>query len=71
MNSSRMKTTELQMLRNLVKSGKGRPLTAADLRLLLRVWVALVNYENETKSADQVSKRGCGICRVPVSQCRC
>jgi hypothetical protein len=45
MNSALMKTTELQMLWKLVKAGEDRPLTAADLALLLRIRFALQEYE--------------------------
>jgi hypothetical protein len=45
MNYARMKTTELQMLWKLVKAGEDRPLTAADLALLLRIRFALQEYE--------------------------
>jgi hypothetical protein len=40
-----MKTTELKMLWKLVKSGERRPLSAADLALLLRIRFALLEYE--------------------------
>jgi hypothetical protein len=40
-----MKTTELKMLWKLVKSGEERPLSAADLALLLRIRFALQEYE--------------------------
>jgi hypothetical protein len=43
-----MKTTELQMLWKLVKAGEDRPLTAADLALLLRIRFALQEYEAKT-----------------------
>jgi len=45
MNYVQMKTTELNMLWKLMKSGERRPLTAADLALLLRIWFALQEYE--------------------------
>jgi hypothetical protein len=45
MNSAQMKTTELQMLWKLVKAGEDRPLTAADLALLLRIRYAVQEYE--------------------------
>jgi hypothetical protein len=48
MNYVHMKTTELKTLRKLVKSGGDRPLKAADLALLVSVWVALRAYEAET-----------------------
>jgi len=40
-----MKTTELKMLWKLVKSGEDRPLKAADLALLFRIRLALLEYE--------------------------
>jgi hypothetical protein len=40
-----MKTTELKMLWKLVKAGEDRPLSAADLALLLRIRFALQEYE--------------------------
>jgi hypothetical protein len=45
MNCALMKTTELQRLWKLVKSGEKRPLSAADLALLLRIRFALQKYE--------------------------
>ena len=45
MNSVQMKTTELNMLWKLVKAGEDRPLSAADLALLLRIRFALQEYE--------------------------
>jgi hypothetical protein len=45
MNCARMKTTELKMLWKLVKAGEDRPLSAADLALLLRLRFALQEYE--------------------------
>jgi hypothetical protein len=44
-NCARMNTTELQMLWKLVKSGEKRPLSAADMALLLRLRFALQEYE--------------------------
>jgi hypothetical protein len=43
-----MKTTELEMLWKLVKSGEHRPLSAADLTLLLRIRFALEKYEEKS-----------------------
>jgi hypothetical protein len=43
-----MKTTELKMLWKLVKAGEDRPLSAADLALLLRIRFALQEYEAKT-----------------------
>ena len=40
-----MKTSELKMLWELVKSGEERKLSAADLALLLRIRFALQQYE--------------------------
>jgi hypothetical protein len=40
-----MKSSELKMLWRLVKSGEDRPLSAADLALLLRIRFALQEYE--------------------------
>jgi hypothetical protein len=39
-----MKSTELKMLWKLVKSGETRPLSAADMALLLRLRFALQEY---------------------------
>ena len=44
-NCDLMKTTELNMLWKLVKAGEDRPLTAADLALLMRIRFALQEYE--------------------------
>ena len=44
-NCALMKTTELKMLWKLVKAGEDRPLSAADLALLLRIRFALQEYE--------------------------
>ena len=71
MNSAQMKKTELQMFWKLVKSGEDRPLAAAELRLLLRVRLALMDYQDEIKLGHQAFERRCVICRVPVSQCCC
>jgi len=49
-----MKTTELQMLWKLVKSGESRKLAAADLALLFRIRYALQEYEAQT-SVDSVT----------------
>jgi hypothetical protein len=40
-----MKPSELKMLWKLVKAGEDRPLSAADLALLLRLRFALQEYE--------------------------
>jgi len=45
-----MKTTELKMLWKLVKSGEKRKLSAADLTLLLRIRLALREYESKIES---------------------
>jgi hypothetical protein len=71
MNSAQMKTTELQMLWKLVKDGEDRTLTAADLRLLMRVRSVLIDYQEELKSVGSATERPCMICGVPVSQCCC
>jgi hypothetical protein len=42
-----MKASELKMLWKLVKSGEDRPLSAADLALLLRIRFALQEYATE------------------------
>jgi hypothetical protein len=55
MNYAPMKTTELKMLWQLVKSGETRPLSAADMSLLLRLRFALQEYEAavpETKTTE-------------------
>jgi hypothetical protein len=53
MNCARMKTTELQKLWKLAKVGEKRPLSSADLALLLRIRFALQEYEaTETKAAN-------------------
>jgi len=55
MNSAQMKTTELQKLWKLVKAGEARPLSAADLALLLRIRFALQEYAaTETKAVTAV-----------------
>jgi hypothetical protein len=43
-----MKASELKMLWKLVKSGERRPLSAADLALLLRLRFALQEYAADT-----------------------
>jgi len=54
MNSARMKTAELKMLWKLVMSGETRPLSAADLGLLMRLRFALQEYEAaEPKPVDE------------------
>jgi hypothetical protein len=53
-----MKTTELNMLGKLVKDGETRPLTAADLALLLRLRFALRAYQAETAEALRQKKTG-------------
>jgi hypothetical protein len=45
MNYVWMKSTELKTLWKLVKSGEKRPLSAADLALLMRLRFALQEYE--------------------------
>lgn len=51
-----MKTTELKMLWKLVKAGEDRPLSAADLALLLRIRFALQEYEAKTGQQQQALK---------------
>ena len=48
-NCALMKTTELKMLWKLVKAGEDRPLSAADLALLLRIRFALQEYEAKSR----------------------
>jgi hypothetical protein len=48
-----MKLTEIKMLWNLVKAGEDRPLTAADLALLLRIRFALQEYEEKSRQGHQ------------------
>jgi hypothetical protein len=50
-----MKTTELKMLWKLVKSGETRPLSAADMALLLRIRFALQEYETVLPPQNQPS----------------
>jgi hypothetical protein len=45
MNYAQMKSTEIKMLLKLVKAGEDRPLTVADLALLVRIRFALHEYE--------------------------
>ena len=71
MNSAQMKSTELQMIWKLVKAGEERPLSAADLRLLMRLRSALINHEDEMKLDHPAPERRCMICGVPVSRCFC
>jgi hypothetical protein len=57
-----MKENELNMLWSLVRSGERRPLSAADLALLMRIRYALQEYEAhlggpEARSTDG-KKRG-------------
>lgn len=56
MNYVLMKTTELNMLWKLVKAGEDRPLSAADLALLLRIRFALQEYEAKTGQQQQALK---------------
>src|ERR1039458_1851411 len=44
-----MKTTELKMLWKVVMAGEDRPLAAADLCLLMRIRLALMDYEGQIK----------------------
>lgn len=53
MNCVPMKSTELKMLWKQMKSGESRPLSAADMALLLRLRFALQEYavaESEAKT---------------------
>lgn len=43
-----MKTSELKMLWKLVESGEARPLSAADMALLLRIRFARLEYEAQS-----------------------
>jgi len=52
-----MKTTEQKMVWKLVKAGEDRPLTAADLALLLRLRFALQEYEADTGQERGKGKR--------------
>ena len=56
-----MKTTELNVLWKLVKAGENRPLTAADLALLLRVRFALQAYEADIGQKRVMAK---GVLRL-------
>jgi hypothetical protein len=47
-----MKSTEIKMLWKLVKTGEKRPLSAADLALLLRIRFALQEYESRLASSE-------------------
>jgi hypothetical protein len=55
-----MKSTEIKALWKLVKAGEERPLSAADLALLLRLRFALQEYEaTEPKAAESVDLTKC------------
>jgi hypothetical protein len=69
MNYALMKSTEIQALWKLVKAGEERPLSAADLRLLMRLRTALLDYQDEIKLGQPAGERRCMICNAPVSQC--
>jgi hypothetical protein len=43
-----MKASEVKMLWKLVASGEARPLSAADMALLLRIRFALLEYESQS-----------------------
>ena len=59
-NYVQMKSSELKMLWKLVKAGEDRPLSAADLALLLRLRFALQEYEAaETKAVNKVDLTNC------------
>jgi hypothetical protein len=53
-----MKTTELKMLRKLVKAGEQRTLSAADLALLMRIRFALRDYETQS-DGRRAQSAGC------------
>jgi hypothetical protein len=53
-----MKSTEIKLLWKLVKAGEKRPLSAADLRLLMRIRSALMDYKDEVKLGQGCSHRG-------------
>jgi hypothetical protein len=53
-----MKTTELKMLWKLVKAGEDRPLTAADLALLLRIRFALQEYKAKAEQGPPPRRGG-------------
>jgi hypothetical protein len=50
-----MKSTELEMLWKLVKAGEDRPLSAADMALLLRIRFALQEYEAAQSEAKTLA----------------
>jgi hypothetical protein len=66
-----MKPGELKTLWKLVKAGEDRPLSAADLRLLMRARSALMDFEDEVKLGQPAAERRCMICNALVSQCCC
>ena len=70
-NYAFMKTTEIKLLWKLVKASEKRPLLAADLRLLMRIRSALMDYEDEVKLGHPAPERRCMICKEPLNQCRC
>jgi hypothetical protein len=66
-----MKTTEVNMLWKLVKAGEKKRLSSAKLRLLMRLWSALKDYEDGVRLGHPAAERRCLICKEPLSQCRC
>ncbi len=55
MNCALMKPMEIKALWKLVKTGEDRPLSAADMALLLRLRFALQKYEaKQTKTVNAV-----------------
>jgi hypothetical protein len=54
-----------------MKACEKRPLSAADLRLLMRIRSALMDYEDEVKLGHPAPERRCMICKEPLNQCRC
>jgi len=59
------------MLWKLVNDGEERPLAAAELRLLMRLRAALMDYADETRLGHPAAESRCLNCEVPVSQCGC
>ena len=63
-----METSELKMLWKLVKSGERRPLSAADLALLLRIRFALQEYEAKVEQGPPLrrgdSKINCALMKT-------
>jgi hypothetical protein len=66
-----MKASDIKCLWRLVKAGEERPLPAAELRLLMRVRLAVMAYEDEVRLGHPAPERRCMICHAPLSQCCC